>query len=477
MVLAATLMSLLLATNLAEAATVVDPNPCINPVTLGATPNDDVSDRVAFQAAIDLAASHGVGTLCIPEGRFVFERPPLSSYNRFAALSTHGSNIAFKGAEPFALPISAFPPPLLEVLPRPRSVLALRGDQGGTSTLLMSLDPSATNISFEWIEFDGSAATNTDEQTHLLATSGICSTALGTCNPISGVTVRRCSFLHPRSLWRRGDSIRLLGNAAATYVEDVTIEDNDFLDAGRSAVELQRNLKRVRITGNRINCVSCDQAIDGEATGVVAGLEDEDITIVDNVVLNGSGAQGDYDIALTSAIRAEIARNTLVRGIALVRSRFVKIHDQKMLATMVGAGGVIEVTNVCEGLVIDTVTIVRSGIAGPLIRVVPTTNGHCTDFKVLTSRLIQRTASFGVFSQATNGEVKDNLFVWSDVPTKGPAAIFGAGTAAPVTSFIATGNLVVGNLQAVVSVQGSLTGLVHANEAVGTSVMCLGAGC
>jgi len=431
---------------------------CVNPVDFGAVANDGLSDRVAFQAALNSVAAGG--DICVPSGRYDFERAPVSSYNRFAALATHGHDIMFRcdpGAE-----------------------LYLTGDQGAKATILFALDPSSRNITLDGCRW-ASDATNTDEQTHLIATTGNCGVSIGTCNPIDNISIQNNIFDHPRATptTRRGDSVRLLGNGLTTLVRGVNVYNNVFLNAGRSAVELQRGLTDVSIVNNVIYCFDCDQAIDGEATGVSPGLEVYNTKIYGNVVTLGPGAQGDYDIALTSGIGAEIGGNEITRGIALVRSKNVKIVDQEILADMHQAGGVIEVTNVCEALEISGVRIVRSGIAGPVVRVVPTENGHCTSFKATKSEFVQRTASFGIFSRSTNAEIVDNLFVFQ-VP--GSAAIYGGANVAPITSFVAIQNVVVGQLEAVLSLQSeplSVSGVVHSNKSVSSpaNVMCVGPGC
>jgi hypothetical protein len=73
----------------------------ISALALAAVPDDGISDRAAIQAMIDAAtAAPDGGTVTLGAGRWTLDRAPVGSYNRFAALSTHGHNLTLRGVGP-----------------------------------------------------------------------------------------------------------------------------------------------------------------------------------------------------------------------------------------------------------------------------------------------------------------------------------------------------------------------------------------
>src|SRR4051812_4559498 len=154
------------------------PGGCFDPVAFGAVPDDGVDDRAPVQAAIDAASAAGGGTVCLGSGRWRVSRAPVGSYDRFAALSTHGAHLTFSGTGP-------------------GTVIELVGDQQAGAVSVLSLDPGASDITVSQLTIDTSATTNTDEQTHAIAIgSGVCAGA--TCSmPVADVTVRDVVFAHP----------------------------------------------------------------------------------------------------------------------------------------------------------------------------------------------------------------------------------------------------------------------------------------
>jgi len=326
---------------------------CVDPVAFGAVPNDGVSDLAAIQAALDQPGPHMV---CLRAGTWDVDRAPIGSYNRFAALSTHGHGVNIVGTG-----IS--------------TVIRLAGDQAAKSVIVLSVDPSASDISISDLVIDTAGATNTDEQTHAIATSSVCSGA--TCAPITNLSIHGVTFRHPALPgYRKGDCIRMLGGSPATAVTGVRIEQNDFTDCARSAVVLQRGLHDVRIAGNPINCVTCDQAIDGEASGGTVGADENNgLEIAYNVITSGPLTQGDYDITVTGSgdpyRDVRIHDNVLTRGIALYRTADVEIDHEAIDLDARGGAGVLEVSNTCSGLNVHDVSLTRRGVAGPVIRMTP----------------------------------------------------------------------------------------------------------
>jgi hypothetical protein len=65
---------------------------CFDPADFGAKPDDGIDDRAPAQQALDAASAAG-GRVCFGHGRWRLSRAPVGSYNRFAALSTHGAHV------------------------------------------------------------------------------------------------------------------------------------------------------------------------------------------------------------------------------------------------------------------------------------------------------------------------------------------------------------------------------------------------
>jgi hypothetical protein len=403
---------------------------CFDPVDFGAVADDAVDDRVAFQAALDAAAEQpDGGTLCVGRGRWTLARAPLNAYNRLAAIATHASNVSIVGSGP-------------------ESVLEVIGDQGGSALTVISIDPGARGISIRDLAIDTTAATGTDEQTHAIATSGTCSTTLGTCKPIGDVEITRVRFVHPRRKGvRKGDCIRLLGAAPDTRVDGVRITGNTFTDCARSGVTIQRNVHGIVITGNTF-AMAGDQDIDSEPTGG-AGDQNSTIVISGNTFADRPEAQGDYSVTLggiggpmTSV--AVTGNSFLGRGIALYRSSATTIVGNTFVATMKGGAGVIEASNTCTGLTVVGNVVTRAGAAGPLIRLMPHSGKSCSDVMLSSNTLTQRTAGHGIHMEAaSNVMVASNALTW-EVAATGYAAIYNRATIAPVDGIAISSNRIRG---------------------------------
>jgi Right handed beta helix region len=403
---------------------------CLDPVEFGAMADDATDDRAAFQLALDTAAAElDGGTVCIGRGRWTLSRAPLGSYNRFAAISTHASNISIVGAGP-------------------ESVLEVVGDQGGGGLTVISIDPGARGIVIRDLTIDTSAASQTDEQTHAIASSATCSASRGTCKPISDLEISRVRFVHPkRAGERKGDCIRLLGGTPDTRVERVRISDTTFTDCARSGIAIQRNVHGVVISGNTFS-LSGDQDIDSEPTGG-AGDSNSTIVISGNIFADRPSAQGDYAITLggiggpmTSV--AVTGNSFLGRGIALYRSASTTIVGNTFVAAMKGVGGVIDASNVCAGLTIVGNVVSRSGSAGPLVRLTPHSGANCGDVMLSSNTLTQRTAGHGIFMEAaSNVIVANNALRW-ETAAEGFAAIYARATTTLVDGVAISGNRIRG---------------------------------
>lgn len=409
---------------------------CFDPASYGAIAGDGLSDRTAFQAALDAACASPLGgTVCVGPGDWTFERAPLGSYNHFAALATHCDRpVTIRGAGP-------------------ESRLSLVGDQGGSTTILLAVDPAAQHVRVTELTIASPDASNTDEQTHAIATTGVCAGA--TCLPIRGLEVDHVNFAWPRNTAaRKGDCIRLLGNSAPTTAPTVTagtelygvrIHDNTG-DCARSFVEIQRGVHDLVIANNTITCATCDQDVDGEATGVNGAVgAPTDVVISGNTFTDGPGVQGDFSIALTSVIGGAIAGNTLPRGIAMYRSTGIAIAGNRITAgAMTTDVGVIDVQNVCEGTTISGNSIVRGGHAGPALKLVPHSGALCNGFAVTGNTIVQGTAFHGIYGESwSRAKIGDNVTTYT-VTAPGYSGIYNRSVYStfPVHDVSISGNVV-----------------------------------
>ena len=360
---------------------------CIDPETMGAVPNDGFSDRVAIQQAIDTAAAlPDGGTVCLGPGRWTVERAPIGSFDRFAALSV-GTKTGMAGHH---VTIRGY---------GPETVLELVGDQGAASVNVLDVLPGAEHTLISDLAIDTSAATNTDEQTHAIATSHVCAGA--TCLPIRDLQITRVTFLHPRNtVSRKGDCIRLLGNTDATRLYDVRIEGNHFEACARSAIMIQRGVNRLTIVGNTLAALKTP--IDGEATGGPTDV-DTNVTISGNVFRDRVVSQGDADISLTSMRAVSITGNAMDGGVTVYRSTDVTITGNTMnsVATAVGVG-TIDAANQCDGLTISGNVIRRRGAAGALVKLVTHSGVSCSRWSISGNTLFQDTASWGIYAESAS---------------------------------------------------------------------------
>lgn len=439
---------------------------CIDPAELGAIPGDGLSDRIPIQAAIDAAtAGPNGGTVCLGAGQWDLERAPIGTYNRSAALSTHGKGLTFRCVGPEA-------------------VLSITGDQGGESTVLFSIDPGAERIALENCTLRGRLMTATHEQTHAIVTSGICDGA--TCQPIRDIAIRNvtCDWPYDVPGLRKGDCIKLLGNlmpvlatettpgSPGTEVHRVRIVGGN-LSGARSAIVLQRGLHDVVIAGNTLHCDACDQVIDGEATG---GGWDVGVAITGNTITAGPGAQGDFDIALTSMIGATVVGNTLSRGIALYRTVDTVVAGNAIRHVAKSNAATIGVANACDGTVISGNAVRRSGAPGQLVKLEPASGVPCSGFVVSGNVLTQETATSAVMvSSASRARVAGNLITHTVAATGyGSILVHSAMASSPITALSIADNVIHGPVTYGVTLEGGpgsfgLGVSVMDNIAVGTT--------
>jgi hypothetical protein len=399
------------------------PGGCFDPVAHQAVPNDGIDDRPAIQASIDDAVAAGRGTVCLGSGRWTVTRAPIGSYNRFAALSTHGAHLAITGTGP-------------------GTVLELGGDQQAGAVSVISLDPGANDITVERLTIDTSAATNTDEQTHAIAIgSGVCTTANGTCSlPISDITVRDVAFAHPHPVGsRKGDCIRLLGGTPATAVKRVSIIGSMFTDCARSGIGVQRNVFSLSVLGNHFGQRIGDTPFDSEATG---GDGDDDLRLIGN---SFADAGANFSATITTYGHVTVTGNTFAgRGLDLYRTHDVVVADNTFDVTALSGVGVVEVSNAADGVKIDNNVIRRHGVAGPAVRITPHSGAFPKQVTVSGNTIVVDGDSSGVAGDSvTNLEVRDNDITFTGAAPNG-SGIFLQGIGGPIDELMITGNSVAG---------------------------------
>jgi hypothetical protein len=416
------------AVNAAEISTVgAGVGGCFNPVDYGAVANDGVSDRVPIQAAIDAATGAGGGTVCLNSGRWTVDRAPSGSYDRFAALSTHGAHLTVSGTGP-------------------GTVIELPGDQGAAQTSVISLDPGASDITIQGLAIDTSAATNTDEQTHAIEIgSGICSASNGTCSmPIADITVRDVRFLHPASTVanvRKGDCIRLLGNDAATQVKRVTIIGSSFISCARSGIAVQRNVSSLAVLGNHFGEQIGDTPFDSEATG---GDWDDGLRLEGNSFAN---APATFSATITTYRHATITGNTFAdRGLFLYRTQDVVVSANTFDVTAIDGYGVIESENVASGDKIDNNTIRRHGAPGAGIRITPHSGGIPQHVTISNNTISVDGDSYGIDVESPSDiGIRDNDITFTGAAPNG-VGVYARATAVAMNGMMITGNTVTGPL-------------------------------
>ncbi|MEV4319068.1 right-handed parallel beta-helix repeat-containing protein [Actinocrispum sp. NPDC049592] len=399
------------------------PSGCFDPAAFGAVPDDGADDRVPIQAAIDAATTAGGGTVCLGSGRWRVTRAPVGSFDRFAALSTHGAHLTFTGTGP-------------------GTVLELVGDQQAGAVAVLSLDPGASDITVAQLKIDTSATTNTDEQTHAIAIgSGVCAGA--TCSlPVADITVRDVVFAHPATPgFRKGDCIRLLGNTPATAVRRVTISGGSFTSCARSGIGVQRNVFSLAVLGNHFGEQIGDTAFDGEATG---GDWDDGLRLEGNSFADSTVT---FSASLTSYRHATITGNTFSgRGLSLYRTQDVIVADNTFDVTAVDGSGAIDIANVASGDKIDNNLIRRHGVPGTAIRITPHSGGIPAQMTVTNNTIITDGDSNGIYADSVRDiGIRDNDITFTEAAPNGSGIQLQAITG-PFNETMITGNTITGPL-------------------------------
>lgn len=361
---------------------------CIDPATYGALPNDGQDDRPGVQAAID--AHRTDATICFQEGTYDFTRgATLRSLNLAGA-----RNLRLTGQGP-------------------GTILRMNGNGNlGDWYLIHVIDCS--NVQIDSMTLDGTLATNTDEQTHLIEL-GVGASAVENIL----LTNLWFNFPHPAAPLRAGDCIRLVGEVSKP-TRRVVISNSVFGECARSSIALQRASYDVVISGNQFLEVS-DQHIDMEPSGT-GGIER--FTISGNV-FNG-GAQGAWHVALAGnnpepGIDFTFTGNVLHgRGIGLYNVERSVIRGNVIDAQVQSAEAVVSIIKQSERIVFEgnTVTRLAGSLPGAVIKVRHHNSGNPGEMVFADNDL----------RQEVDGHILDMESV-QDVTVAGNALRFGGPTA------------------------------------------------
>lgn len=397
---------------------------CYDPANYGAIPDDGLDDRVPMQAALDAASAAG-GVWCLGAGRWEVSRAPSGTYNRFAALNTHGHHVQMRGAGP-------------------ATTISLKGDQGMATTWVVALDPGASDITISDLTIDTSGAFNTEEQTHAIEVgTGVC---LGIqCQPIEDISIKNVRFVHPTvNNELKGDCLRLVGTTVATLVRRVQVIGSTFTQCARSGIAVQRNVHALIINGNEFTQPS-DQDLDFEPTGVAADLNDT--TTITNNVFTDTGGQGDFSVAVGGAVspmgRVVVSNNVFEgRGLNVYRISDVVISDNVFKANALGSYGVINMGNVVQRANIHHNVIWRTGVAGAMIRVMHQSGSYATDLTIDGNIMRNETAGQGIYIEsASDSHITNNTLRFT---TAAQFGIYLRSTIAAVDGLTLSGNTIIG---------------------------------
>ena len=307
---------------------------CIDPTSYGAVVDDGRDDRVAVQAAIDVAR-RTARPVCLPVGDLHIARKPGRGRGVVASLIIDGDGVELRGKGP-----------------RSRLVM-LAGPDVERPNAWWLLQVTGTRHTLANFALDGTARGRTHEQTHLVQVTG----------PASGIKLERLSLAIPKQPDNRGgDCIRLLGEHDAR-VDGVSIVGVRGESCARSFVAFQRAVSNVQIYDSSSVVVS-DQVIDMEPSGRGAI---RDIRIRDCDFQRGPGAEGNWALSLAGADDA--AEDILVQSTTLDGGIFAYHVSHTTVRDCTITGGVtrealIHIVRGGEGVRILDNRLDRTGLPG-----------------------------------------------------------------------------------------------------------------
>ncbi len=374
------------------AASLVAASACFDPAEHGGNPNDELDDRPAIQAAIDLASATGGGRVCLGDGRWRVARAPAGSPNPFAAISIRTPRVELSGNGA-------------------GTVIEVVGDQGNGTIFVISVDPPASNVILRDFVLDTSGMVNTHEQTHAIEIGS--NVGAGS---VEDVRIERIIFNHRRvPPAQKGDCVRLAGNPAPNQVRRVTIIGSTFPRCARSGIAIQRGVYDLVIMGNQFTQAG-DQDIDSEPT---AAGGNSGLTIVGNIFRDDvTATEGDWSVTIggyDEPMNAVTLANNVFegRGVNLARSRNTTITGNTFNSTMETAYGLINFGSRAETIVINGNTMRRRGAAGPMIRIVHANGFWAQNVTIANNEMVQETLGGGIVTEsAAKISVVNNGIEW-----------------------------------------------------------------
>ena len=277
---------------------------CVDPQSYGAVPDDRADDAPAFQRAIDRAIADGAD-VCVGPGVWNLARPA----GHIGSVDLTGGPIVIRGAGP-------------------GTVLRMSGPGHHRDWAGLYLK-GVRDVVIRDLAIDGSGATDTEEQTHLVELGPdtrdvvIANVVLG---PMRGPDQRVGQGIG-------GDCVRLLGEPGHE-VADVTIADSRLIDCDRSGVAFQRALADIALVRDTITGAG-DTPIDFEPTGRGAIT---DVALVDLTIHHPAAAQSAWAVTLGGtgpdlASRVLLERSTLDGGgVGMINVADIELADNFITA-------------------------------------------------------------------------------------------------------------------------------------------------
>jgi len=360
---------------------------CISPTQFGAVADDDRSDTVAFQRAVDEAITKTTN-VCVGPGVWHLTR----TKGQLGSLMITAGPLEIRGQGR-------------------RTVLRMTGDGNQGHWGMIQLR-GAQRVVLCDLTIDGLAAYNTEEQTHLVEI-GPDSKDIVLFNVTLG-PMRKPS--EPVGAGIGGDCIRLLGNPGHE-VERVVISHSTFVDCDRSAIGLQRSLRKIVIASIKVRGTG-DTPIDFEPTGAGAI---EDVVMIGLDIERAPKGQGAWSVTI-GGIGVDLARRVVLTksrlgagGVGMINVADVEITDNVM-THHAGVEGVISIMRRGSRIRVANNTIVRpaSTPAGPLVRATHN-NGYSPDrLLVEHNTLRQETSAPIIYSASARSMiVRDNSMEYS----------------------------------------------------------------
>jgi hypothetical protein len=413
---------------------------CVNPVAYGAVADDGKPDNDALQQAVEAAEQQGHGAeVCIPDGTFDLGPP-----TRLASVWIRKGDIAIHGNGEEA------------------TVLRMSGDGEGKTWYGLFLY-GATHVELRDFTITATATTHTQEQTHLIQ---IGPTAVNI--HVTGLRLgpmRRADQAIGDGAG--GDCIRLLGEADQ-MVEQVTIDNDDFIGCDRSGVTVQRGVRGLVVAHDSFSLIG-DTPIDFEPT---ATAPIENIAMIDLAITRAPKAQGTWAITIAGYGMENPTRNVVVSdcdlvggGIGLLNTKDVIIANNR-ITHGTGTNNTIHAMRRVISLLVKHNVIVRPADSPPgaLVGMSHNNGGIPTDIHIIDNELTQATNAPLVDDvSAPSVEIRGNHMIYrGDKPSY---AVQVNAVADDVDDITVAGNTIEGAIAGVLRLAASHQSIGHVSLA------------